>query len=145
MHACTHTRICTYILHTRTQNREHAEYIERGPVALSVLVMCQWTCIGVVLISSGVDVLLGAEKLNSSSSEDQETDNTPNTRPLNELLPVHTFTVHLQHHMHYMMHTQHKTHVVPSIIHKLHTHTHTHTHLSLSTAHIHSHLQLICH
>ncbi len=36
----------------------------------------------VVLISSGVDVLLGAEKLNSSS-EDQETDNTPITTTLN--------------------------------------------------------------
>ena len=60
-------------------------------------------CVGhvsveVVLISSGVDVFLGAEKLNSSS-EEQETDNTPITRPLNELLPVHLRTVHLQHHM----------------------------------------------
>ena len=88
MRVCTHTRICTYILYTGTLNREHAEYIERGPVALSVLVMCQWTCIGVVLISSGVDVLLGAEKLNSSS-EDQET----------SLHPVHPLTVHLQHQM----------------------------------------------
>ena len=35
-----------------------------------------------VLISSGVDVFLSAEKLNSSS-EDQETDNTPITTPLN--------------------------------------------------------------
>ena len=31
-----------------------------------------------VVLSSGVDVFLGAEKLNSSS-EDQETDNTPIT------------------------------------------------------------------
>ena len=40
-----------------------------------------WSCVSgleVVLISSGVDVLLGAEKLNSSS-EEQETDNTPIT------------------------------------------------------------------
>ena len=39
-----------------------------------------------------------------SSSEDQETDNTPITRPLNELLPVHPPThhpppCHLLHHM----------------------------------------------
>ena len=122
MHACTHTRICTYILHTRTQNREHAEYIERGPVALSVLVMCQWTCIGVVLISSGVDVLLGAEKLNSSS-EDQETDNTPNTRPLNELLPVHTFTVHLQHQMNGCTHNTRLMWSPPTYTNYTHTHT----------------------
>ena len=51
-----------------------------------------------VLISSGVDVFLGAEKLNSSS-EEQETDNTPITRPLNELLPVHLLTVRLQHYI----------------------------------------------
>ena len=35
-----------------------------------------------VLISSAVYVFLGAEKLNSSS-EEQETDNTPITTPLN--------------------------------------------------------------
>ena len=51
-----------------------------------------------VLISSGVDVFLGAEKLNSSS-EEQETGNTPITRPLNELLHVHPLTMHLQHHI----------------------------------------------
>ena len=51
-----------------------------------------------VLISSGVDVFLSAEKLNSSS-EEQETDNTPITRPLNELLPVHPPTHHLVHHI----------------------------------------------
>ena len=51
-----------------------------------------------VLVSSEVDVLLGAERLNSCS-ENQETDNTPITRPLNELLPVHPLTVHLQRHM----------------------------------------------
>ena len=60
-----------------------------------------WSCVSgleVVLISSGVDVLLSAEKLNSSS-EEQETDNTPITRPLNELLPVHPPTHHLVHHI----------------------------------------------
>ena len=47
----------------------------------SVSVMHMHMCVSgfeVVLISSGVDVFLGAEKLNSSS-EDQETDNTPIT------------------------------------------------------------------
>ena len=63
-------------------------------IAQSVLVMS----VEVVLISSGVGVFLGAEKLDSSS-EEQETDNTPITRPLHELLPVHLRTVHLQHHM----------------------------------------------
>ena len=43
-------------------------------------------------------MFLGEEKLNSSS-EDQETDNTPITRPLNKLLPVHPLIVHLQHHI----------------------------------------------
>ena len=44
-----------------------------------------WSCVSgleVVLISSGVDMFLGAEKLNSSSA-DHETDNTPITTPLN--------------------------------------------------------------
>ena len=45
-----------------------------------------------------MDVFLSAEKLYSSSGE-QETDNTPITRPLNELLPVHPLTVYLQHHI----------------------------------------------
>ena len=60
-----------------------------------------WSCVSgleVVLISSGVDVFLSAEKLNSSS-EDQETEYTPITRPLNELLPVHPPTHHLVHHI----------------------------------------------
>ena len=51
-----------------------------------------------VLISSGMDVFLSAEKLNSSS-EEQETDNTVITRPLHELLHVHALIVHLQHHI----------------------------------------------
>ena len=51
-----------------------------------------------VLISSGMDVFLSAEKLNSSS-EEQETDNTVITRPLHELLHVHPLIVHLQHHI----------------------------------------------
>ena len=44
-----------------------------------------WSCVSgleVVLISSGVDMFLGAEKLNSSSA-DHETDNTPITTLLN--------------------------------------------------------------
>ena len=45
--------------------------------SVSVMHMCV-SGLEVVLISSGVDVFLGAEKLNSSS-EDQETDNTPIT------------------------------------------------------------------
>ena len=60
-----------------------------------------WSCVSgpeVVLISSGVDVFLSAEKLNSSS-EDQETNNTLITRLLNELLPVHPPTHHLVHHI----------------------------------------------
>ena len=70
-----------------------------GPVAQ----VC-WSCVSgleVVLISSGVDVLLGAEKLNSSSEEfKQETDNNQSSDYiLHELLPVHPLLVHLQHHM----------------------------------------------
>ena len=85
----------------------------------------------VVLIGSGVDVLLGEEKLNSSS-EDQETDNTTITRPLNELLPVHPLTVH-------RTDTHNTTHEVPP------SYTnHTHTLLPPSNAHTHSHFQLIC-
>ena len=45
-----------------------------------------------------MDVFLSAEKLNSSY-EKQETDNTVITRPLHELLHVHTLIVHLQHHI----------------------------------------------
>ena len=45
-----------------------------------------------------MDVFLSAEKLNSSS-EEQETDNTVITRPLHELLHVHPLIVHLQHHI----------------------------------------------
>ena len=61
-------------------NREHAGHIEWGQQHR----VC-WSCVSeleVVLISSGVDVFLSAEKLNSSSAE-QETDNTPITTPLN--------------------------------------------------------------
>ena len=75
-----HAHACMYILYTRTLviyiysnfpvlNREHVGYIESGASSTE--------CVGhmhvsVDLISSGVDVLLGAEKLNSGS-EDQET------------------------------------------------------------------------
>ena len=83
---CTpmHAHACMYILYTRTLviyiysnfpvlNREHVGYIESGASSTE--------CVGHVsvdLISSGVDVFLGAEKLNSGS-EDQETNNTPIT------------------------------------------------------------------
>ena len=51
MHMHTHTHVHTriiIIIYTCTSNfpvlsRQHADYIEDGPVALSVLVMCQWT------------------------------------------------------------------------------------------------------
>ena len=51
MHMHTHTHVHTriiIIIYTCTSNfpvlnREHAGYIKGGPVALSVLVMCQWT------------------------------------------------------------------------------------------------------
>ena len=79
-----HAHACMYILYTRTLviyiysnfpvlNREHVGYIESGASSTE--------CVGHVsvdLISSRVDVFLGAEKLNSGS-EDQETDNTPIT------------------------------------------------------------------
>ncbi len=79
-----HAHACMYILYTRTLviyiysnfpvlNREHVGYIESGASSTE--------CVGHVsvdLISSGVDVFLGAEKLNSGS-EDQETNNTPIT------------------------------------------------------------------
>ena len=128
MHA--HTYI--HILYTRTLNREHAEYIEGGHGC--------WSCVSgleVVLISSGVNVLFGAEKFNSNS-EDQETDNTPITRPLNELLPVHPLTVSPTA-PHGLIHTQHKTHVVPpSYTNYTHTHTHAHTHTHSSLLPLHT-------
>ena len=93
VHAHVHVRTYTYIIHTRTHtsninfpalNREHAGYIESGASStecvghVSVNLKCsssvvEWMC-------SSTD----ADKLNSSS-EEQETDNTPITRPLNEL------------------------------------------------------------
>ena len=81
----THTYVQNYIQYTHTSNfpvlnRKHAGHIEWGQQHR----VC-WSCVSeleVVLISSGVDVFLGAEKLNSSSAE-QETDNTPITTPLN--------------------------------------------------------------
>ena len=99
-------------------------------------------CVGhvsveVVLISSGVDVFLGAEKLNSSS-EEQETDNTPITRPsmsysLCTYVQCTYSTTWIDTYK-----TQHTTHVVPSTLHKLHTHTHTL--FPPSTAHTRSYL-----
>ena len=67
--------------------------MESGPVALSVLVSVdlKWSSSVVEWMCSACS----AEEFNNSS-EDQETDNTPITRPLNDLLLcTHPLATHL--------------------------------------------------